>query len=413
MGKKKTSHVKSRKTSRQSQASRKSGKEKSTKKITGKQQSKASSKKLSKKASKTARKSSTEKEPVKARKSAAKVGPVKGKKSAAKASKRAVKARKHAVTVSKKVVKGKKSAAKAGKLPAKGKKLSAKALEALRRSEANAKRRALYAEKKAAEAKEEAAKAKKRASKSSKQAVKAEKQTVKAEKKRKTTKTDVSRLLDKVRQLEDEKAALIEAAKAKPKKSKKPKPPPAEARQKKPPKPRPVSRVFVRGLADTRGYSEGKEPEEKRTRVGGKGNKHSFNYTGVFDAVFKAKTRRIPMASDEVPIYRYGITVRVADIQNVSAAIQDMTEFLNASMPGGFSAHIVREDDSSISVSVNLGDYENESNSLSALRQIKKHSNLIASVVDRARSYSEDSDDFEWYPHWDWNAEFDEITVSP
>jgi hypothetical protein len=410
MDKKKTSHVKSRKTSRQSQASRKSGKEKSTKKITGKQQSKASSKKLSKKASKQARQSSTEKEPVKARKSAAKVGPVKGRKSAAKASKRAVKARKHAVTVSKKAVKGKKSAAKAGKLPAKGKKLSAKALEALRRSEANAKRRALYAEKKAAEAKEEAAKAKKRASKSSKQAVKAEKQTVKAEKKRKTTKADVSRLLDKVRQLEDEKAALIEAAK----KPKKPKRPPAEARLKlKPPKPRPVSRVFVRGLADTRGYSEGKEPEEKRTRVGGKGNKHSFNYTGVFDAVFKAKTRRIPMASDEVPIYRYGITVRVADIQNVSAAIQDMTEFLNASMPGGFSAHIVREDDSSISVSVNLGDYENESNSLSALRQIKKHSNLIASVVDRARSYSEDSDDFEWYPHWDWNAEFDEITVSP
>jgi hypothetical protein len=90
-----------------------------------------------------------------------------------------------------------------------------------------------------------------------------------------------------------------------------------------------------------------------------------------------------------------------------------MAEWLNASMPEHFSAHIVKEDDSSISVSLNLGDYNFESNSLSAVRQIKRHSNLIVQMVDRARSYSEDSDDFEWYPHWDWDAQFDEISVSP
>jgi hypothetical protein len=170
--------------------------------------------------------------------------------------------------------------------------------------------------------------------------------------------------------------------------------------------------VYVIGLADPKGFSEGEPPEEKRTRVSGKGNKHSFKYAEVFENVFLGKTRRLPYTMDEVPVYRYGITVRVGDIENVEEAIQDMRAWLNLSMPAGYSAHIEKEE-SAITVSLNMGSYEETSNAPKAIQQIRKRSNLIAGMIDRARSYSEDGDDFMWFPHWDWESEYDSVEKSP
>jgi hypothetical protein len=413
MVKKKTSHVKSRKTSRQSQESSGSGRKKTTKKIAAKQQSKTSSR------SKAAKKSSTKAEPVKARKRAVKAEepPVKGRKRTVKGEELPVKARKRAAKAEKSPAKGRKGAVtarkravKAEKLPAKGrtkeapskgrkaaakpKKLTAKQLEALKRSEANAKRRALYAEKKAAKAQEEAAKA--------------QKQAARAEKKRATAQTDVNRLLDKLKKSVDKQVQLEQEAKAKPTVVE----PPKKKKKKKKKKPKPPNRVFVIGVSDPRNYAEEKEPEEKRTRVSSKANKHSFKYAETFEAAFRGKTRRMPYAMDEVPITRFGITVRVQDIQDVSAAVDDMRAWLNLSMPEGFSAHIEKEADA-IVVNLNLGSYTETSNSTKAAQEIRKHSDLIASMVDRARAYSEDGDDFMWFAHWDWDSDYDSIEKSP
>jgi hypothetical protein len=193
------------------------------------------------------------------------------------------------------------------------------------------------------------------------------------------------------------------AAKFKPPaKVQKPKPPP-----KPPAKPIVKNRVYIIQTADTRGYTEGKEPEKDRVRVSSHGNKQIKDFHKVFAGAFKGALRSTPFDdADDAPISRYGISFRVPEINNMNLAKASLREWLNLNLPPHASAHLV-EEDSSISVHLNFGKYDDQSLASEAARDLKKQTRFIRDAMDKTRDFTDYTDDYIWFAFWDWD---DDIT---
>jgi hypothetical protein len=182
--------------------------------------------------------------------------------------------------------------------------------------------------------------------------------------------------------------------------------PPAEARQ-KPPAKVPRNRVYILQTADTRGYSEGKEPEKSRVRVSSHGNKRIKDFDKVFKGAFQGALRSTPFEdADEAPITRYGVAFRVPDINNMQVAKGALREWLNVNMPAGASAHIV-EEGNSLSIHLNFGSYDDYSTASEAARDLKKQTRFIRDAMDKTRDFTDYTDDYIWFAEWDWD---DDVT---
>lgn len=169
-------------------------------------------------------------------------------------------------------------------------------------------------------------------------------------------------------------------------------------------------KVYIVHAADPGGYSErGMSDKEKgeRARISGNGNRTASNFEDVFQAAFLAKLRKTGLhESDDAPMWRYGISIRLREFSDRDQAAIGIQKWLNDNLPGkNHSAHIVLED-GAINVKLNFGDAHKSTGLEEAYNDLIELDPFIKRTFRLLREYASD-DDFVWFPYWDWPEELE------
>lgn len=171
-------------------------------------------------------------------------------------------------------------------------------------------------------------------------------------------------------------------------------------------KPRSRGRVYVVLSAEPSAYAEKGSPKdnEGRLRVSGHGNTSTTGFERAFLNAFKGALKRTGYQDiEDAPLYRYGVSFRMRNLEDRDKAATEMQTWLNENLgEKNHSAHIVLED-GALSIKLNFGSVKDATPADEAAADIYDQSKFIKRTFEQAKQYVMDDEDFVWFPFWDWD----------
>ncbi len=163
-------------------------------------------------------------------------------------------------------------------------------------------------------------------------------------------------------------------------------------------------RVFVIQAASPLGFMEAAAPESERVMISGHGNRAAKNFAKAFESMFKSVIQKTGFSDmDDAPFFRYGVMFRLRMLRgSMAEVIKALSEWLQVNLPEGATSHIVVED-KALSIRLNFGDYDEPTNAIDAVVDLRAQTAFIDEAMAKARRYTEDIDDFWWVPFLDWD----------